>query len=121
MTFSIEGGVGAGLGFNVKIGSASIEMGYHINPLYIKISPDNDELPLGTESEVGFGISFGSFSGGINFSEHYKPYGGTEEFNEGEPKAFLGIGGGIYFLIGFEFSIGWDLIELKDRLQKIWG
>lgn len=121
MTFSIEGGVGVGLGFNVKIGSASIEMGYHINPLYIKISPDNDELPLGTESEVGFGISFGSFSGGINFSEHYKPYGGTEEFNEGEPKAFLGIDGGIYFLIGFEFSIGWDLIELKDRLQKIWG
>ena len=38
-----------------------------------------------------------------------------------EPKAFFGVGAGFYLVVGFEFSMGWDLIELKDRLKKIWG
>ena len=25
---------------------------------------------------------------------------------------------GFYFVVGFEFSMGWDLIELKDRLRE---
>lgn len=80
------------------------------------------DYPFGTEREVGFGFKFGNIAVGFNFSEEYEPYGGEGfESSTNEPKAFLGVGAGFYFVVGFEFSMGWDLIELKDRLRRIWG
>lgn len=80
------------------------------------------DYPFGTEREVGFGGNVGAFTFGLNFSEEYEPYGGEGfESSTNEPKAFFGVGAGFYLVVGFEFSMGWDLIELKDRLKKIWG
>ena len=67
-------------------------------------------------------IAITFFTFGLNFSEEYEPYGGEGfESSTNEPKAFFGVGAGFYLVVGFEFSMGWDLIELKDRLKKIWG
>lgn len=121
MTFSIEGGVGMGFGFDWELGPVSFDFGGHGNLFYFKAGGDED-YPFGTEREVGFGFKFGNIAVGFNFSEEYEPYGGEGfESSTNEPKAFLGVGAGFYFVVGFEFSMGWDLIELKDRLRRIWG
>ena len=121
MTFSIEGGVGMGFGFDWELGPVSFDFGGHGNLFYFKAGGDED-YPFGTEREVGFGGNVGAFTFGLNFSEEYEPYGGEGfESSTNEPKAFLGVGAGFYLVVGFEFSMGWDLIELKDRLKKIWG
>ena len=121
MTFSIEGGVGMGFGVDWELGPVSFDFGGHGNLFYFKAGGDED-YPFGTEREVGFGFKFGNIAAGFNFSEEYEPYGGEGfESSTNEPKAFLGVGAGFYFVVGFEFSMGWDLIELKDRLRRIWG
>ena len=121
MTFSIEGGVGMGFSLEGTVGPVSLYGGGHGNLFYFKAGGDED-YPFGTEREVGFGGNVGAFTFGLNFSEEYEPYGGEGfESSTNEPKAFLGVGAGFYLVVGFEFSMGWDLIELKDRLKKIWG
>ena len=121
MTFSIEGGVGMGFSLEGTVGPVSLYGGGHGNLFYFKAGGDED-YPFGTEREVGFGGNVGAFTFGLNFSEEYEPYGGEGfESSTNEPKAFLGVSAGFYFVVGFEFSMGWDLIELKDRLKKIWG
>ena len=121
MTFSIEGGVGMGFGFDWELGPVSFDFGGHGNLFYFKAGGDED-YPFGTEREVGFGGNVGAFTFGLNFSEEYEPYGGEGfESSTNEPKAFFGVSAGFYLVVGFEFSMGWDLIELKDRLKKIWG
>ena len=121
MTFSIEGGVGMGFSLEGTVGPVSLYGGGHGNLFYFKAGGDED-YPFGTEREVGFGGNVGAFTFGLNFSEEYEPYGGEGfESSTNEPKAFLGVGAGFYLVVGFEFSMGWDLIELKDRLRRIWG
>ena len=121
MTFSIEGGVGMGFSLEGTVGPVSLYGGGHGNLFYFKAGGDED-YPFGTEREVGFGGNVGAFTFGLNFSEEYEPYGGEGfESSTNEPKAFFGVSAGFYLVVGFEFSMGWDLIELKDRLKKIWG
>ena len=121
MTFSIEGGVGMGVSLEGTVGPVSLYGGGHGNLFYFKAGGDED-YPFGTEREVGFGGNVGAFTFGLNFSEEYEPYGGEGfESSTNEPKAFFGVSAGFYLVVGFEFSMGWDLIELKDRLKKIWG
>ncbi len=121
-SFVFEFGVGVGYGAEVKAGPLNISLVSRTDIFSIKGDLESYCHPFGIRQVAGVGIGWGMANASWNFRDYYESFDGEQEVeNSQEYGAFFGIGGSAYLGIGANIAVGFNLRQLYEDLNSIWG
>lgn len=76
---------------------------------------------FGTRQVANVGLTWRNYGKSFVFRDYYESYDGHVAEHSGELSSFFGIGASAYLGIGANISIGFNLNQIVDSLNTIWG
>ncbi len=119
-SFVFEVGIGGGFGAEVQAGSFSASLISRTDFFSFKGDQESMTSPFGMRQVASFGIAWHMLGYSYDFRDYYESYDGKKSDNSNKGNAFFGIGASLYFGIGANFSVGFDLDNLQ-KINAIWG
>ena len=120
-SFVFEVGVGVGYGVEAKIGSVDLSVVSRTDLFSFKGDQESMNSPFGTRQVASVGLTWRNYGKSFVFRDYYESYDGQVIEHSGELSSFFGIGASAYIGIGGNISIGFNLSQVVEQLNSIWG
>ena len=120
-SFVFEAGIGVGYGVEAKIGSVDLSVVSRTDLFSFKGDQESTNSPFGTRQVASVGLTWRNYGKSFVFRDYYESYDGHVAEHSGELSSFFGIGASAYLGIGANISIGFNLNQIVDSLNTIWG